>query len=413
MHNSTRARSEQNLATLLTGGHAQEILRVAYAGRAQVRSWALHAVHHRPGAGVTAGYSVIFDADPADGRGSDRYVLVSSAKLNEQRLVADGGVSLQWDTHRIHVWEHPYDPELPALRLGCDPNALSQKLAEHVEIELLAYRPTRRAVLRIDRGDTTQYVKIVRPRAYRELLDRFTMLERSPVPTPRLVHSDPAGLLVISGLNGTPLNRIYAALKTTPERSARPILDQLAQTLDGLPLVALGLKPRPAWVDRCEHYGDAAAVALPDQRARIDRLVSGIRELLAKADLGPIVPTHGDFYEANILIDPDTLEVSGLLDVDSLGPGYRVHDWACLLGHLSVLPGLSPKSYSHVPAILQDWRLRVVRWVDPVALGASAAGVTLSLVSGARKSSKPNWQVEAESRLRVAEEWLKFGRESI
>ena len=57
----------------------------------------------------------------------------------------------------------------------------------------------------------------------------------------------------------------------------------------------------------------------------------------ACSDSGPIQPVHGDFYEANIFVSPDASHVTGVIDVDSLGPGHRVDDWACLLGHMSVL----------------------------------------------------------------------------
>src|SRR5690606_15141007 len=78
------------------------------------------------------------------------------------------------------------------------------------------------------------------------------------------------------------------------------------------------------------------------------------------------------------------LRLTGLLDVDSAGPGHRVDDLACLLGHMSVLPLLDPEAYRLVPGTFARWLAAADALVDPAALRARAAGVVLSLVAGAR-----------------------------
>ena len=86
-------------------------------------------------------------------------------------------------------------------------------------------------------------------------------------------------------------------------------------------------------------------------------------------------------------MDPreDVVAVTALLDVDAVGPGHRVDDLACLLGHVSVLPHLAPSTYPHVPDLLERWTRSCEQLVDPVALHARCAGVVLSLVAGARR----------------------------
>jgi hypothetical protein len=96
------------------------------------------------------------------------------------------------------------------------------------------------------------------------------------------------------------------------------------------------------------------------------------------------VPTQGDLYEANIFVDES--RVSALLDLDGVGPGYRVDDLSCLLAHLAVLPSLD-RRYGDVP--------RQLRWLtpalmadvarhggDPRGLWVRAASVVLTLVAG-------------------------------
>lgn len=400
------------MLALLTGSEAGPMLRTALADYGQVRSWSVHAVHHRPGAGVSVGYAVVVDVMAAGGiTRTDSYVVATTGRINEARLAGLGGVTLSYGEIRVHVWRHPDDPELPALRLACDPNELSEYFGEYADVELLAYRPTRRAVVRVDLAEVSYFAKICRPTALNALETRFRMLERAGFPAPRLKRVDDRGLLVTSEIEGLPLNRVYAQFRDGQQRAMRRTLTSLREALDSLPMVALGLAPRPAWVDRHRHYASAATAAIPERRADIDQLCADIAELCELGDFGPTVPTHGDFYEANVFIDPQTGYVSGVLDVDGVGPGHRVNDWACLLGHLSVLPSLSPKAYGQTPALLSDWRSAISAHVDPVALAASAAGVVLSLVSGARRSKKKDWRQEAYARLDVARAWIAWGRE--
>src|SRR5699024_373392 len=83
--------------------------------------------------------------------------------------------------------------------------------------------------------------------------------------------------------------------------------------------VAVARQARPAYDARLAHFGN-----------RLEQAHQGL-------DLGPLVPTHADLYEAHILVDPSTGRIQHILDIDGAGPGYRVDDYACLIGHLAVL----------------------------------------------------------------------------
>jgi hypothetical protein len=94
--------------------------------------------------------------------------------------------------------------------------------------------------------------------------------------------------------------------------------------------------------------------------------------------------------------------VTGLLDVETAGPGHRVDDLACLAGHLAVLPAGSARTAARrMLAGFDDA-------VDPAALRVRAAGVALSLVAGARRSGGP--PDRARQRLAVAERLLAEAR---
>ncbi|WP_442859150.1 phosphotransferase [Arthrobacter sp. CAN_A214] len=131
---------------------------------------------------------------------------------------------------------------------------------------------------------------------------------------------------------------------------------------------------------------------------------AAIDDLVRRTDPGPMVPSHGDFYEANLLMAGG--RVSGLLDVDALGPGHLVDDLACFLGHLAVLPAVN-RRYVHAPAALEHFGDAFERCVEPAALHARAAGVALTLVAGAKRrtadgSEAPGWAEDARARLDAA-----------
>lgn len=397
----TVSRTERDDVALLTGPQAGEILQAALAAEgATLGPWSVHAVHHRPGAGVTVGYTV-----QAQEGGEDDYLCATTG-----RVTADPGlglVRLESGHSLVHVWRHPADPELPALADACSPTRLAERLgaAAPPSVELLAYRPLRRAVVRA-RGaaltDGEVYAKVVRPKTLRDLASRHVMLTEAGVPAPQVLRADDDGLLAIRAGRGTSL-AAELARGMRPAR-ARAVLTDVVAVLDRLPAAALGLPRRPAWAERSGHYAHAASVVLPEHAERIDRLADGIAAGLAGTDPGPVVPTHGDLYEANLLMTES--RVSTVLDVDALGPGHRVDDLACLLAHVSVLPHLAPQTYPEVPAVLGTWTAMCGEWVDPGALHVRAAGVVLSLIAGARRRTAPDWRTDAEGRLAEAERWF-------
>ncbi|MFT0846462.1 aminoglycoside phosphotransferase family protein [Actinomycetaceae bacterium L2_0104] len=398
-----RTEREAHDLALLTGDGAGEMLRVALGERATVRSWSVHSVHHRPGAGVTACYVVAVDVAGENGEieSTEEYMCASTARLSRPDEVL---AKLQSQGTKVSIWRYPEDPELPGLAEACSPDRMSKRLGEPVSIELMSYRPTRRAVVKVSRPTGVMaFGKVLRLPQARDLAHRHRMLEASPVPAPRLLMEGRDGLVLIAAVTGEPLANIISRGMGV---RAPQILRALIGALDALPAEAMSLPQRPAWADRAEHYAHAAATALPEETLRCRNLAQRIDALLAVAPTGPLVPVHGDFYEANIYMSKNLWQVSGLIDVDSIGPGYRVDDLACLLGHMSVLPHLAPKAYPHVAQDLAQWSAACEMFVDPVALNARCAGVVLSLIAGAKRMDGREWRNDALGRLATAEWWV-------
>lgn len=394
-----RERELEDLA-FLTSPEAGEILRQALGADAIVRSWQLHSQHHRPGGGVSVGYSVVAEHRGLDGARSTRehYICLSTAKILQP--VSRVG--------RFAWWEFPFDPELPALKVACSPARMSEALGEQVQVELLSYRPTRRAIIRAKtaRGAVI-YVKVVRPAKARSLLDRYKLLHEGGTPCPQVVYSTADGLIATAHVQGVPLSGVLAAGMGV---YASSIFTSLTDCLDTLPQSLMRIPRQPAWSDRIEHYAFAASAVLPTELDRCQQIAEGVASLMRLSDPGPLVPVHGDFYEANVVMSPSGHAARALLDVDGVGPGHRVDDIACLLAHTSVLPHVAPATYTHVAAELPVWVERAEQECDPVALNARCAGVALSLVAGSKRATGTEWMVDAVGRLETAEAWLARAR---
>ena len=400
--------SEGQEVALLTGREAGEMLRAAFGRSVILRDWSVHSLHHRPGAGVSVGYSVILDRVGEEGELTrcEEYMCASTAKLANSQL--DSLVRMNYGDTKVSVWRYPEDPELPALPIACSPSHMSVLLGQPVTVELMSYRPTRRAVVRArDEEGRALYGKVMRPKQAKALAKRQRLISDSDVPSPRLILDDPRGLVLTSAANGVPLSH---ALSRGMGAGAGQMLFSLNSTLEALPSELMDLPARPAWAEKAAHYAHAAATALPEERKRCEDLAAGINRFLKVTDPGERVPVHGDFYEANIYVDPDAAQVTGIIDIDSLGPGHRVDDWACLLGHVSVLPSLAPQSYPHVESELAGWVTLLEEMVDPAALCTRTAGVVLSLVAGAKRVDGRPWKEDALSRLATAEHWLERAR---
>ncbi|MBG6223848.1 aminoglycoside phosphotransferase (APT) family kinase protein [Arthrobacter sp. CAN_A2] len=411
---------EQEAIALLGSDAPEDFLRrVLAAAGWELGTWQLASLHHRPGAGATGVFSVeVTTPDggmPGNGPGAPPGPAPTHACITSCPLPhPPGGVTV---FHRrgvgtLSAWVHPDDPLLPGLPSALDPDAVTRFAfgngygAGATRVELRSYRPLRRAVVLARNGDERRYLKVLRQHAAGPLAERHRMLRAAGVPAPALAAGPVRDVVAMHAAPGTPLAEL---LMRDGAAGVEP--DALLRVLASLPTEVLSLPARPPWASRVRDYGEGAVAALPKEADRIRRLAAAIDAVVRASDGGPVVPTHGDFYEGNLLIEDGA--VSGLLDVDALGPGHLVDDLACFLGHLAVLPALHT-GYAQVPEALRRFLAAFDRRVDPVALRSRAAAVSLTLVAGARRradgsegaAAGDDGTPEAVSRLEVAEQFL-------
>ena len=248
--------AEAAQVALLTGTGAAGVLGAALAHEgARLEQCTVHSVHHRPGAGVSVGYTAV--VLEADGRRLTEYLCATTARLSRTNVpglipvLASDGVG-----PTIHVWRHPADPELPALVVACTPSLLSARIGAKVKATMVAYRPTRRAVVRVTWPDgSTAFAKVLRPPQAAALAQRHRMLTLSGVPAPQVLREDVDGLVMLSTGQGTSLSGLLAQ-GMEPTQATR-VFNALAATLDALPADALPLPRHPAWSERARHYAHA------------------------------------------------------------------------------------------------------------------------------------------------------------
>lgn len=399
-------RGETAQLRLLEGSGAAEPLRLALETLGcRPSTWSLVQVHHRPGAGATGIYQV--EVVAGDDRVTTEFLCISTAPRTEP---ANGTVQLTGpDGLALTVWRHPNDPLLPGLPWACDAAKVGAALFAHrtdgrtdgavPELATVSYRPLRRAVLTADHLGERRYLKVLRHGQADRLAERHRLLTSVGIPAPELIEVAAPDVLAMHRVPGMPLAE---RLMRDGGQSIHP--DALINLLQKLPPESMRLPERPAWAARVRDYAIGAVAVLPEERARITALTNSVHHLVSTVAAGPKVPSHGDFYEANLLVTGQS--ISGLLDVDALGPGHLVDDLACFIGHLAVLPSLDSR-YIHIPAALDRFMAAFDRVVEPSALRGRAAGVALTLVAGAKHRALPTsadaWHADALRRLAIAE----------
>lgn len=422
----------------LRGEEAGELLRLALrASGLELSAWRRTHLFERPGAEASAIFEV--SACQSTGGGSaELHLIASTVDLSAQQRQALGAVRLDPEGSPdagstdhpapVHLWVHPADPELPGLPDACDPGRLAQRISvlrgspvTAEQLQMLVLRPLRRAVLKatVKSGRTEQpdaqspaatsaevdsaetvYVKVLRPERAQHQLIRHHLVPSAPA-----AEDLGEGILLVEQAAGRPLTEHLHLPGSRPGTDAAALegldLAQLTAPLDALQSedlrdAVVKLPRRRTQAERLEDYAQIAlrSGAEPD---RVQRLVRRIRDRLL-SEPGPVVPTHGDFHPGNIFAEvlPDVgggpaLSPTALIDLDSVGPGYRADDLACLIAHLLTLPTLDPQGYASVSQVTDAvWTQAALR-PDCSDLGARVAGVLLSLLpsahTGVRRST--------------------------
>ncbi len=391
-------------SALLTTPAVDPLLRaaVSHAG-GRLDSWRLEHVDANPGRSTTATYL----ASVTWPYGSRSELLGVSARSSGP-ATSDSNAEIFADGDReVAVWLYPDDPDLPGLARAAYPDRMAEVITRlglvgrpvspgQVSLHMIGYRPRRRAVLRVDVTDprTTFFVKVLRAETFEQIRTRHRILTDAGLPAPVIVGTTADHLLILAELPGTPLAR--AIFDPDPPCTAEDFIG----LLDAMPAEVAALERRPAWSDAVEHFAQMVSAAMPSQAGRLGWMTSIIGQGLTGIPAGD-EPTHGDFHEGQLHVCGG--RVCGVLDVDTIGPGRRVDDLACLVAHLSTVQRMDRVQASRVHRLIREWVPVFDQRVDPTGLRLRAAAVIISLATGPYRGQEPHWEHETVTILDAAE----------
>lgn len=308
-------------------------------------------------------------------------------------------------TVAVGIWAWPRDPALPGLPTASDPVQLAGVFREFglsdaptLSIRPRRYRTARQAVLEVHDGRCRWFVKVVPPRAVEEIRRRHDIVCGS-VPLPPVLAWTASGLIVLPEGKGTPLPALIA-----DGSEALPSPEALEAVLDALPDELLLLAPRPTHLQLVDDRADLLRCAAADEPAVLSEVADVVAALHAvHVPAQRPVPTHGDFYEGQLLAENGC--VTTVLDVDTAGPGERADEWATLLAHLSVL-ALDVEGEKTAPGYRDAVLAHAERRVPDAQLRHRTAAALLGLAITPFQVQQQQWPEHTTTRLRLAKSWL-------
>ena len=361
----------------------------------RLRSLRATTVTLRADGSATVRYAAVVDR--AGGRATrESLAATTGAEVPPGAAVLEGDVG--GATVRVGLWRWPLDPALPGLAWASSAAGAAERLAGlgidagSPRLRLRAYRPGRRAVVEVTSASGRWFLKVVRPSAVADLVARHAALAPA-VPVPPVLAATGDGVVVLPALPGTPLRAALSGTGPLPEPA------DLEALLDALPPVGPARRRPAGPAPRAAAHAAVVGAVCPDLAPRLERLVDAVREGTAAS---PVVPVHGDFHESQLLVGGGA--VTGLLDVDTAGPGARADDWATLVAHLALLERIVP-----APARVAAYRARVqARAAGRLPAGdlaARVAEVLTGLATGPFRVQQAGWAAATEARVALAEEW--------
>lgn len=337
-----------------------------------------HRVHHRPGRSLTRMDRALLDR----GHGPEPALLVTH--VHADGLPPDAA-RFDADGTPVAAWTYPHDPYLPGLPRAEDPTWVAQHwkpagavTRREVITRRRAYRPTRGAVVEANDplagGTAHAFLKVLRPRRLREVRRTHERLQ-AHLPVPQVL-ADTPNVLVLEALPGQPLRR--ALRRGGPLPGAERLVElSVALASTSLPKMSpTARRTEPARLAR--RLQDVPG----DLRPTVQDVSAAVRDLDHHLDERSPVTVHGDLHGGQLLVRDG--RVTGLLDLDGVGPGHVVHDAATLIAYLQAQG--SGSATARADRYASRVAAAYAEIVDAAELDGATAGAWLALATVAARA---------------------------
>jgi hypothetical protein len=382
---------------LMLGPDAAGLLQaVADAAGGTLTSWRPRQVNHQPARSTVVQYRTGVRWANSETT-SETFVAATG-----DRVPVEGAAVFEDGTNRVAVWRWPHDPFLPGLSEALDPARVGSLLDDlgvdsgAVQIRTRAYRPGRRAVVEVTGRRGRLFLKVVRPGRVEELhLRHRSLVEHLPVPD-SLGWSD-SGILVLTALPGETLR---SGLRSTRQPLPQP--EAVSQLLDRFPSQLADERPHRDLITLVSHHSSVISETVPAVKTKLEATLE-VFTAGREDDPGPVTAVHGDLYEAQLMVNRG--RITGLLDIDTAGSGFRVDDFANFCAHLSVLAQMTdrPRQVRRFGASL----LSHAEMLHPrPVLRRRIAAAVLGLATGPFRVLEANWEANTARRLDLAIQWM-------
>jgi hypothetical protein len=283
------------------------------------------------------------------------------------------------------VWLYPADPVLSALSRVTDVASATAMLTTlglpgaPTAVDVISYRPGRRAVVRVDTDSDPLFLKVVEPSKAESISERIELFRSSGLPVPRLLGWSPDGVIAMSGLPGVEAQSVVALIG---DQTA--FLDQVEFLCALVAGVASVTTARPSLYRRLDWYLERLSERLPNELARIGQVGAAISLRGAEGHAFAFTPVtiHGDLHLGQLFVDKEAPSViAGMLDIDAAGVGDPADDAGAFYAHVVALgesiANTDPLASAACFGMAAAWR---ARWRQNLnagyALRADAIGAT-------------------------------------
>lgn len=281
--------------------------------------------------GFVTGYSIRL-ADE-HGQEVDRVVYVETTPPGIDR---EGVIRLQDETgDERAVWVYPNDPNLPALADAVVPQrarGLLERLTGapvdgDVHLDVTAYRPGKRAVVKVSSPSGAYYLKVVAPEAARRIHERHAAWRAAGVAVPPAEGWSQEGVVAIAEQPGMPAASALGL--ADPER----LLDSIDELREQIAQVPSDGEARGSLARRIDWYLRRVRSLAPELEPRLQVIGAEVSRALGSELRRATI--HGDLHLGQLFVDPeDPSRVVGVIDIDTAGAGDPADDAAALWAHL-------------------------------------------------------------------------------